>query len=333
MSGYGFPTLLQYSRLTNAAADLKSRAEQARTEMVTGRIADLKAELGGKVGDVHLLSKAISDVTARQDAATRALGRAQASQTALTLSEEGIVTMGADILSAVGQNHEPSINIAGTKAKLQLDAAISAFNTRYEGRSLFSGDAADLPALADAETLLTDIRAIFTGAADNAQLQTDLDFYFNDPAGGFETTIYTGGTGDAARTEIADGELVDYSAKADEQAVRDLLRHLATVVVADEQTGFVDRNEALSTAAGGLIQASSDIIAVRARIGASEERIAAAQTRLETEETAYSLTYNEHTARDPYEAATRMQQIESQLEASYIVTSRISLLSLANYLR
>ncbi|MFC2953662.1 flagellin [Marinicaulis aureus] len=333
MSGYGFPTLLQYSRLTSTAADLKSRAEQARTEMVTGRIANLKTELGGTIGDVHLLNKAIGDVTARQDAATRALGRTQASQSALTLAGDGIVTIGADLLSAVGQSHEPSINIAGTKAKLQLDAAVSAFNTRYEGRSLFSGDASNLPALADAETLLTDVRAIFAGAADNAQLQTDLDAYFNDPAGGFETTIYTGGSGNAARTEIADGELVDYSAKADEQAVRDLLRHLATVVVADEQTGFVDRSAALSTAAGGLIQADSDITAIRARIGASEERIAAAQTRLEAEKTAYSITYNEHTARDPYEAATLLQQIESQLEASYIMTSRISLLSLTNYLR
>ncbi|WP_428408787.1 flagellin [Hyphococcus sp.] len=333
MSGYGFPTLLQYSRLTTAAADLKSRAEQARTEMVTGRLADMKSQLSSKIGDVHLLRKAIDDVTARQDAATRALGRTTASQTALTLASDGVVTLGADLLSAVGQNNEPSIDIAATKARLQLDAAFSAFNTRYEGRSLFAGDAADAPALGDAETLLADVSAIFVGAADNAQLQTDLDFYFNDPAGGFATTIYTGGTGNAARTEIADGELVDYSAKADEQAVRDLLRHLATVVVADQQASFVDRDLALSTAAGGLIQADSDIVAIRSRIGAAEERIAAADSRLEAEATAYSLTYNEHTARDPYEAASLLQQIESQLQASYLVTSRISLLSLANFLR
>ena len=333
MTSYGFPTLLQYSRLTNSAADLKSRAETARTEMVTNRIADLKTEFGGSVGDVHLLRKAIDDVTARQSAATRALGRAQSSQVALNLATEGVETIGANLLSAVSQGHEPSINIASTQAKLQLGAAISAFNTRYEGRSLFAGDAANQPALADVDTLLTDIRAIFAGAADNAQLQTDLDAYFNDVGGGFETNIYTGGAGDAARTEIADGELVGYSAKADEQPIRDLLRHLSSVVVAQEQTGFVDRSEALAAAAGGLIQSSGDVIAIRARIGASEERIAAADLRLEAEATAYSLTYNERTARDPYEAATLLEQIESQLQASYLVTSRISMLSLTNFLR
>jgi flagellar hook-associated protein 3 FlgL len=254
-------------------------------------------------------------------------------QLALTNATEGLESIGAGLLDAIGQNNEPSIAINAEKAELQLEAAISAFNTRYEGRGLFSGDATNQPALADAETLLNDVRAIFTGAADNAQLQTDLDAYFNAPGGGFETNIYTGGAGNAARTEIADGELVDYSAKADEQPVRDLLRNLAAAVVANEQTGFAGREEALSTAAGGLIQSANDIVGVRARIGAAEERIAAADERLEAEATALSATYNEHTARDPEEAATRLKQYEAQLDAAYLMTSRISLLSLSNYLR
>lgn len=333
MSSYGFPTLLQYSRLTGQAATLKSQAEQARTEMVTGRIADLKAELGGKIGDAHLLGKAIDDVRARQDSATRALGRTHTMQLALANATEGSETLGAHLLDSIGQSNEPSININAEKAELQLEAAISAFNSRYEGRSLFAGDAVNQPALADAETLLNDVRTIFAGAADNAQLQSDLDAYFNDVGGGFETNIYTGGAGNAARTEIADGELVDYSAKADEQPVRDLLRNLSAIVVANEQTSFAEREEALTAAAGGLIQASSDVVGIRARIGAAEERIAAADERLEAEATAFSATYNEQTARDPYEAASRLQQIESQLQASYLMTSRISLLSLANFLR
>lgn len=333
MADYGFPTLLQYSRLASSTASLKARADQARTEVVTGRIADLKSELGAKIGDAHLLKKTIDDVRARQDAATRALGRAQSAQIALNRATEGVETIGANIIDALGQGNEASISIAATQASLQLEAAISAFNTRYEGRSLFAGDGANQAALADSETLLNDVRAIFAGAADNAQLQVDLDAYFNDPAGGFATTIYTGGAGDAARTEISDGELVNYSAKADEQPVRDLLRHLATVVVAHENTGFADRDAALETAGGGLIEASGSVIGVRARIGAAEERIAAADERLEAEATALGLTYNEHTARDPYDAATMLKQIEAQLEASYLVTSRMSALSLANYLR
>ena len=333
MSSYGFPTLLQYSRLTSTTADIKTRADEARTELVTGRIADLKKELGASVGDLHLLRKAIDDVRAMQTATTRALGRAQSSQLALARATEGAIETGADMLSAIGQGNQQSIDVVAVEAGLQLEAAISSFNTRFEGRSLFAGDASNQPALADVDTLLTDIRAIFAGAADNAQLQADLDTYFNTPGGGFETNIYLGGSGDAARTEISDGELINYSAKADEQPVRDLLRSLSTLVVAHEQGAWPERNEALSSAATGLIQAANDITSIRARVGAAEERMAAADARFEAEATAFSATYNERTAVDPYEAASRLQALETQLEASYVATSRISQLTFANFIR
>lgn len=333
MNAYGFPTLLQYNRMTSSVANIKSQTEIARTELVTGRIADLQSELGASVGDAHLLRKAIDDIRAMQGSATRALGRAQSSQSVLNRASDGVIILGGNLLSAVGRGDQNAIDVSATQAELQLEAAISAFNTRYEGRSLFSGDGVNQPSLASAETLLTDVRAIFAGAADNTQLQADLDAYFNDPAGGFATNIYTGGAGDAARTEISDGELINYSAKADEQPVRDLLRSLSSLVVAHENTTFADRDEALSAAGGGLIQAANDIVSIRARVGAAEERMAAADKRLEAEATALSATYNELTARDPFEAASRLQALESQLQASYVVTSRISQLTLANFLR
>ncbi|WP_411818550.1 flagellin [Hyphococcus sp. DH-69] len=333
MNSYGFPSMLQYSRLNTSIADTKAKAEAARIEVVTGRIADLEAELGGSVGDAQLLRKAISDVELMQAATQRSLGRAQIAQVALTRSTDGVETNATNMLSAIGRNDEQSINIAATQAGLQLDAAISAFNTRYEGRSLFSGDATNQPSLADAETLLTDIRAIFAAAPDAATREADLDTYFNDPAGGFATNIYLGGDGLAPRTEISEGELINYSAKADEQAVKDLLRGLSTAVIANENTTWPDREQALTRAAAGMIEATEDLVTIRARVGAAEERMVAADTRLEAEATALGATYNERTARDPYEAASMLQQLESQLDASYLVTARISQLSFVNYVR
>lgn len=332
MPSYGFPTLLQYSRLNSSIADIKQRSEQTRVELVTGRIADLNSELAGSIGDAQLLRKAIDDIANTQTAITRALGRAQASQLSLARASDGATELGANLLDAVNRRDENAISISGTQARLQLDAAITAFNQRYEGRALFSGDAVQTNPLADAETLLADVSAIFAGAADAAQLEADLDAYFNTPGGGFETNIYQGGAGLAARTEVSNGELVDYSAKADEQPVRDLLRNLSALIVAEGSSGFADRDAALSTAATGLIEAGNAIAEVRSRIGAAEERMVLAQTRLDAEHTALGETYNERTARDPYEAATLLQQLESQLQASYLLTSRISRLTLANYI-
>jgi len=46
-----------------------------------------------------------------------------------------------------------------------------------------------------------------------------------------------------------------------------------------------------------------------------------------------SATFNRLTARDQYEAATELRELERNLEASYLLTSRLSNLSLLNYLR
>jgi len=41
---------------------------------------------------------------------------------------------------------------------------------------------------------------------------------------------------------------------------------------------------------------------------------------------------NDLTARDQYEAATELQSLQTTLEASYLITARLSQLSLLNYL-
>ncbi len=329
----GFPNILQFSRLNAAISSLKSQSEEARIEIVTGRAADLKQALGGAIGGAQLLRKSIDEVSAYQFAATRALGRASAAQITLARAADQAGALGPEILSALGRADETSLGVAADQAKLDLNNAISSLNQRYEGKAMFAGDATDSAPLADAETLLTDIRAIFAGAATPAQLQTDLDFYFNDPAGGFATTIYQGGAGDAPRVEVANGEVIAYSAKADEPAIRDLLRSLSSIVVAGEQAPSPDRNMALEAASSRLIEAGNGVTEIRARIGVSEERMQAALDRLEFEATALSAAYNDRTARDPFEAASRLQQLESQLQASFVLSSRISQLSLVNFLR
>ncbi len=332
MASLGFPSLLQYSRLTASITDIKQRSTELRTELVTGRIADLSAELGGAVGDAQLLRKAIDEIDTKQTLISRALGRAQTAQVSLARATEGVTDTGVNIHNSVSRQDENGIRISAAQAKLQLEGAVSALNQRYEGRALFSGDAVENNPLADAGALLDDVRAIYAGASDAAQLEANLDAYFNASGGGFETDIYLGGAGNAARTEIADGELINYSAKADEQPFRDLLRNLASLVVAGESTGFGARNEALSNAAAGIINANNDISQIRARIGASEGRLADAQSRLEAEFTAFTDTYNQLTARDEFEAATQLQQLETQLQASFTLTARISRLTLVNFL-
>ena len=69
-----------------------------------------------------------------------------------------------------------------------------------------------------------------------------------------------------------------------------------------------------------------------ARVGTVQAQIAAAQTRNTAEESALSITRAGIISADPYDAATRLEDLQTRIEALYLVTARVSRLSLADYL-
>ena len=145
--------------------------------------------------------------------------------------------------------------------------------------------------------------------------------------------VYQGGAGNAPRVEVSEGEVVSYSAKADEQGVRDLLRSLSSLVIAAENGQSTDRDTILNTASIKLIEAGNAITEIEGRIGGAQERMQLALTTLDAENTALGLAYNARVSRDPFETAVRLQQLESQLESAFVLSARISQLTLVNFLR
>lgn len=332
MTTIGAPTLLTHLRLSGATAQLRREAQTARTEVVTGRIADLPKALGRNIGKAHLLRKAVDDIAVQREGIARANLRASVAQQTLADISNGAAALNADLTAALGRGDETAIAVAGASAHDALAAAFSRLNVRVEGLSLFAGDAADQNALGSADTLITDISALYAGAATPAQFAADLDLYFNDPAGGFQTAIYQGGTGTLASIEIARGETVAATARADEQGVKDLLRGLVVIAVAGGNAPSANRDAALASAGASLLGGADGVLDIRTRIGIEEQRAAGAQSRLDAEEPVLTAAYNAITGRDPYEAASRLQGLEAQIEASYVLTSRLANLSLANYL-
>jgi flagellar hook-associated protein 3 FlgL len=332
MKPIGVPTQLSFARLSGAVALLRGQAATARNEVTTGRIEKLPEHLGSATGDAQLLRRAAQDIALRRDMIARADLRGSVVQDTLASIQAASSGLQADIAAAIGRGDETAVRAAARDAEGALDTAIARLNARVEGGALFAGDASRSQALAPAATLISDISAIFAAAPNAAQLEADLDFYFNDPAGGFAQNIYLGGSGDLYSIEIAPGERVGLTARADAAPFKDALRGLAVAVVAGAAPQSAMRDEALAKAGERLSAASDGVTELRADIGVEEKRAADARARLDVEETALNAAYNERTARDPYEAASRLTALEAQLEASYAMTARLSRLSLANYI-
>ena len=81
-----------------------------------------------------------------------------------------------------------------------------------------------------------------------------------------------------------------------------------------------------------LVSSSDGRIALAARIGTVEAQIEDASSRNSAEATALGILRSANGSVDPYEAATRLENARAQLESLYLVTARVSRLSLVEFL-
>lgn len=331
-----YPDMLNYQRQTRMTSDIKARLEVTSREAVTGRRDDITAAVGGNVGGVHLLEKALADIT--QHERINAISSARIDLTSSSLSSirsvmDGISTTG---IIAVSGGDEFKLEVVTKQAEANLRSMMSILGTSHGNRKLFSGDATDQSPLASPETLLADVKAIIQTGPDSASIKTALDTYFDDPAGGFATSIYQGGTSDAPPSFLADGSKIDFSIRADNQALKDAMRGLAIMATAIDSgydigsNTFKDVFTQGTTAAG---KANANIIKLEGQAGIYSSMIEDSNTRQSAERLTLSQALVALTGRDQYDAVAELKQLETQLEASYLITNRLSKLNLTNFIR
>ena len=335
MPEFGFPAQPQISRMNRLVANMRRDGDAAQIATVTGRPADLAASLDGRVNEVMLIEKALSDLAGYADAI------------ALTEARAGVTQRSLDRLVGIGQELADSVDVLltnGTAHNLEivsgegragLESIVSALNARFAGRAVFAGDSGDGNAVADASTIFSASVTVLETAPTAVAAYSALEVDFMTPGGLFDTMIFTGGNGNAPRSEIAPGELVDHSVRADEDPMRRVIMNTVIVGAAYDQTNAIPdpiRRQLIELGSLGLRNAIDDIINVQGRLGTAEARIATVKARNIAEEAALGIRFNELAGADRYKEAFRLSEIETQLETALVTTARLSNLSLANYL-
>ncbi len=123
---------------------------------------------------------------------------------------------------------------------------------------------------------------------------------------------------------------------AQDQVFRDTLAGIAMAVMIESpaiSTSPEQQNALAELAGTRLIDANQNLIITRSGIGAAQEAIEDAKVEARSERTAMELAFNEIVSIDHYERATRLEEVETQVEMLYALTVRSSNLSLMNFLR
>ncbi|ABI76758.1 putative flagellar hook-associated protein FlgL [Hyphomonas neptunium ATCC 15444] len=320
------PNSIVSASFSQNIADMRARATIVSQESVTGQYADLTKHLGGRIGDAMISDKALLDIEHQRGLLGVREGRLDLTQQSLAGVQERISGLEVQMLTALGVGDVPGKDLVSRDAKAALSDVFSALNSRHGDRFLFSGDETATQPFSNTDQLLADIRQIASTAIDAADFEVQLDDYFQSPTGGWQTSIY-GGT---SLTSDQD------SVTATDPAIVEIISGLAVMAIsgsADNLTLLTDFPEIVRESAERIGTGTSALVNLRADVGIIQERVAKAKEALDTEETILNSVHNNIVGRDQYDAASELKQLEASLEAAYVLTSRLSNLSLLNFLR
>lgn len=314
------------SALTNSITELRTQIAERSYEATTGQQADLVKHLNGRIDYALLGNQALKDNADDQARIELRSIRLSLTQNALGSIRDLTEGLTVNMQTGIGFEDTQLRDTVAVQAREAMDEVLSRLNVRHGERYLFSGDATATAPFLDADTLLTDLSALALTATDAADFAAQVQTYFDDPAGGFQTSFYQG-------TQTAsDGDAV----LSNQTAFSDVFLGLSmlalngpgqTVPLAAAGTPAMDLGLAR------LERGRTALVDVESGVGIRQASLANEKDLLVREETLITSAFQELVGKDQFDAATELKNLETNLEASYLLTSRLSNLSLLNFLR
>lgn len=335
-----------------------AKLQIASQEVGSGKYADIYATLGPKAASVMKLR-------AREDETQAYLSSNEVLSSKLQVmldSVDFVRERVQGVLQNALSNSTSPINGAATlqmEAKAALESIVATLNTSFNGEFLFSGVNSDRATLnrwsqtnnttgLSPEDVLNSI--IGAGPTDAATAQATFDdiskvfdsTYSANPDSNFEATFYGGTPALAASGQPASrvtgrlsaGQELKYGVQANDPAIREVLKGLAMLASTDVST--ISDGDAyaswMSNAVKSLSGGQEGLVTTSAGIGFNQQIVETAKTRLTDLSLLQRTQIGNYENVDTYEAVTRMTTLETQLQASYQVSVRLSSLSILKYI-
>ncbi|MCZ8259990.1 MAG: flagellin [Beijerinckiaceae bacterium] len=143
---------------------------------------------------------------------------------------------------------------------------------------------------------------------------------------------------DTQKAEVDGGTTINFGARANETALRESMVALGMFLADDYPPGFASTQDRFDAASARAIQVFGStggpnaILEINGDFGRASSQVKDAETRHEDRKVFLSSLLSEIENANKEEAILQLTSLQTTLEASYSVTSRLSQLSLVNYL-
>lgn len=338
VSSSAISSALRYQTLRMQADLVK-----ADKELVTGRVADVGLALGARTGQSVSISRDIERLKGIQDSNATASTRLSATQNALG----ELVKAANSLLGTLIPEESGAVDtgVVQSEATRVLETLTGLLNTSVNGEYIFAGVNTDVRPLNDFSDAGSPNRAAFD-AAFSTEFPSGAGSITEAEMKDFLTTIvepqfvgpgwqgnWSNATDQQIVSRISLTETAETSVSANSDGIRKLAMVTATISALYTEEMSDDAKAAIIDWADGVItEAVTDLGAEQSKAGIAENRISSANDRIDTQIGLLTANLSDLEGVDPYEAATRVTAIETQLQVSYELTARLQQLSLLNFL-
>lgn len=326
-------------------ADLGS----AQKEVTSGRLADVGLTLGGRTGQTVSLRQEHSRLETIIASNARATSRLEMTQLTLDhLRNTADNFLGNLIRGGDSKAEARTVQNEGVEG---LKGLIEGLNSTSDGQHAFGGINSGVrpiteyfasPAASNKQAVDNAFAAAFgmtqsdpaVGTISAADMQAFLDgdfrALFEEPQWSAD---WSAASSEDVTTRISVSQSVQTSVNANEEGVRKLA--MAYTMVADLGTQGLS-SEAYSVVTAAAAQLASEglsgIESLQSQAGGAQHRIAQMNERMSLQMDLLARDIRGLENVDPFEAATRVTDLMTQLETGYALTARIQRLSILNYL-
>ena len=324
---------------------MQSEIAIANKELVTGRYADVALTLGSRTGTAFGLRQQVAELTALRSGNDTTSLRLTSTQAILQQIQAGADATLKTIAGVPSETRTAAIRDA---ALSQLETMTAALNTTAGGQSIFGGlNTLETAVETYGGTAKSGVDAAFTtafgprggaGLATVTVAQMDAFLAPGGPfAGLFDASNWAADWSNASDTTIDSRisltETVETSASANASPIRDFAQAYVMASDLDLSSFSADVQAAVSDRIAGLLgSASKGLVTMQADLGRSQAMITEANTRMEAQRNLLTAQIGGMESIDTAEAKTRIDQLTTQVQISYSLTTELRQLSLVAYL-
>lgn len=313
------------------------KADLARLgqELSSGKHSDIAANLGGDTRQLSGLVHSLSVLNSYQTSAKETGVLLDNMQLSLQRVDDVRAQLSDSLLKLDEHSQPTQIARAGRMAETAFVDIVNTLNRKLNGVSIFGGSEVELNPLADPDVMLDALRVEISGLTSVADISQTIDNWFMNSSGGFMTSGYLGSQGGSPNRPLGNDQSVSIDVRSDDLGVRAILKSAALAAVLPSAGGGFTKEDqgALVQAAGiQLLSAAEYGADLQARVGFLQERVEIGQARLSAEAASLEILQNDITRPDPFETATKLQAVQTQLETHFTVTSRLSRLSMLEFI-